>query len=159
MERLNATLVSGNIFGSPGDACDETHRRAVSTRQVATRRMNAAKPDATCTRVVESKYPACPIVARRLTQGRDIELVHELASLAGVATLEGRKIPKAHADYPVYKSYVPGVEHEVPRTPGLPGGFMPLVPFRPSGKHQFQQVEGHGKRPTELPLRAVTGLA
>jgi hypothetical protein len=51
------------------------------------------------------------------------------------------------------------MEHEVPRTPGLPGGFVPLVLLRPSGKHQFQQVEGHGKRTTELPLCTVTGLA
>src|SRR2546421_158217 len=47
------------------------------------------------------------IVACRLAQDRDIKLVHQLASLAGIATTEGREIPKAHACLTPSEPYSP----------------------------------------------------
>jgi hypothetical protein len=42
-----------------------------------------------------------------LAQDRDIKLVHQLTSLAGVATTEGREIPKAHMCHTLSEPYAP----------------------------------------------------
>jgi hypothetical protein len=35
VERFNATLVSGNILGTPGSTCDQAHRRTISRREIS----------------------------------------------------------------------------------------------------------------------------
>src|SRR2546425_8349534 len=70
--------------------------------------------------------------ARSLLIGDTITCTNLLHS----STLDNHR--NAHA------SPLPGIQDEVPRASGLPGGFVPLVLLSPMGKDQFQQVEGHG---------------
>ena len=35
VQRLDPSLVGGNVLGTPGGACDQAHRRTISTRQIS----------------------------------------------------------------------------------------------------------------------------